>query len=132
MNVKQADQALATPLSHFIAGARCAGGARWGDVYDPATGGVVARVPLAEAADAERAVTAAADALPGWADTPPSQRARILFRFRELIEKNAAAIVETISREHGKTLADAQGELQRGLEVVDFACGIPHLLKGEH
>ncbi len=120
-------------LSHFIGGGRHPGRAgRWGDVYNPATGAVVARVPLGDAADVDATLTAAAAAQPQWAEMPPPQRARILFRFRELLERNAAEIVALITREHGKVLADARGELQRGLEVVEFACGIPHLLKGEH
>jgi malonate-semialdehyde dehydrogenase (acetylating) / methylmalonate-semialdehyde dehydrogenase len=120
-------------LSHFVGGAPRAGGsAHWGDVFDPAHGEVVARVPLGDAADAAAAVAAAAAALPGWANTPPLQRARVMFRFRQLLADNAARIAALITREHGKVLADAHGEFQRGLEVVEFACGIPHLLKGEH
>jgi malonate-semialdehyde dehydrogenase (acetylating) / methylmalonate-semialdehyde dehydrogenase len=133
MTVKASDPALAQGLSHFVGGARQPGSTqRWGDVYNPASGEVVARVPLGDAADVDAALTAAAAALSAWADTPPAQRARILFRFRELLEGKAAAIIALITREHGKVLADARGEFQRGLEVVEFACGIPHLLKGEH
>jgi malonate-semialdehyde dehydrogenase (acetylating) / methylmalonate-semialdehyde dehydrogenase len=127
------DSALPLVVSHFIGGARRSGSpGRLGDVYNPADGEVVARVPLADAADVDAALTAATAALPQWADTPPPQRARILFRFRELLEEKASDIIALITREHGKVLADARGEFQRGLEVVEFACGIPHLLKGEH
>ncbi|HTY99408.1 MAG TPA: CoA-acylating methylmalonate-semialdehyde dehydrogenase [Rhodocyclaceae bacterium] len=120
-------------LTHFIDGKPYPGqGDRWGDVYDPAAGAVIARVPLASPADVDAAMTAAARALPAWADTPPLRRARILFRFKELLERHAGEIAALITREHGKVLADAQGELSRGIEVVEFACGIPHLLKGEY
>ena len=119
---------------HWIAGAAqpARAGERRADVYDPARGRVVAQVPLADAAQVEAAVAAARAAFPGWAATPPLQRARVLFRFRALLERDADALAAAITREHGKTLADARGELTRGMEVVEFACGIPHLLKGEH
>jgi malonate-semialdehyde dehydrogenase (acetylating)/methylmalonate-semialdehyde dehydrogenase len=120
-------------LSHFIAGNRVAGrSGRFGDVFDPATGAVRARVPLASDDDVVAAVTAAKAAFPGWASTTPLRRARVLFRLKELIERNAVELAALISAEHGKVTEDAKGSLQRGLEVVEFACGIPHLLKGEY
>jgi malonate-semialdehyde dehydrogenase (acetylating)/methylmalonate-semialdehyde dehydrogenase len=105
---------------------------RTGDVFDPSIGEVVRRVPFASAEEVGAAVAAARAAFPGWRDTPPVRRARILARFRERVEAERDALARLISEEHGKTLADAAGSLQRGLEVVEFVCGIPHLLKGEH
>ena len=120
-------------IPHFIQGREAGGGSgRWGEVFDPATGAVQARVALASADDVSAAVAAAQAAFPAWAATTPLQRARILFRFKELLEKHADQIAAAITAEHGKVLADARGELTRGLEVVEFACGAPHLLKGEH
>jgi malonate-semialdehyde dehydrogenase (acetylating)/methylmalonate-semialdehyde dehydrogenase len=104
---------------------------RRGDVFDPSTGAVVRRAPLASPAEVARAVAAARGALPGWRDTPPLRRARILARFRELLEANRDELARLISQEHGKTVPDAAGSLQRGVEVVEFATGVPHLLKGE-
>jgi malonate-semialdehyde dehydrogenase (acetylating)/methylmalonate-semialdehyde dehydrogenase len=123
----------ATIIPHFINGALMTGGSgRDAPVFNPATGEVGARVPLASAEDVVAAVAAAAAAFPGWAATPPHIRARVLFRFRDLIDRHADRLSAVITREHGKTLSDAQGELTRGLEVVEFACGIPQLLKGEY
>ena len=120
-------------LSHFIAGARVAGrSGRFADVFDPAVGTVRAHVPLASAEDVVAVVAAAKNAFPGWAGTTPLRRARVLFRLKELIERNASELAVLISAEHGKVTEDAKGSLQRGLEVVEFACGIPHLLKGEY
>jgi malonate-semialdehyde dehydrogenase (acetylating) / methylmalonate-semialdehyde dehydrogenase len=104
---------------------------RWGDVFNPATGERARRVALAGAAEVDQAVRAARAAFPGWAATPPLTRARVLFKFRELLERESDAIARLITDEHGKVLSDAAGELTRGIEVVEFACGIPHLLKGE-
>jgi len=104
---------------------------RRGDVFDPSTGTVVRRASLASPAEVARAVAAARAALPGWRDTPPLRRARILARFRELLEANRDELARLISQEHGKTVPDAAGSLQRGIEVVEFATGVPHLLKGE-
>ena len=124
---------MAEAISHFINGHTAAGtGDRFGDVFDPATGRVTARVPLASAADVKRAVDAAAAAFPAWAATTPLNRARVMFRFKELLEAHAGDLAKIITSEHGKVLSDARGEVTRGLEVVEFACGIPHLLKGEH
>jgi malonate-semialdehyde dehydrogenase (acetylating)/methylmalonate-semialdehyde dehydrogenase len=120
-------------LTHFIANEPVPGASgRDGPVYDPATGEVARRVPLANAAEVDRAVAAARAAFPGWAATPPVQRARVMFRFRELVERHLDELAAQITAEHGKVLSDAKGSVQRGLEVVEFACGIPHLLKGEY
>ncbi len=119
-------------LSHFIDGARVPGtSGRMQDVFNPATGAVHAQVPLASADEVRAAVRSAAAAFPAWAATPPARRAQVLFRFRELLLANQDEIAVLLSREHGKTLSDAKGELARGIEVVEFACGIPHLQKGE-
>ena len=120
-------------LTHYISG-ECHAGAseRWGEVFNPATGVVSARVPLANEQEVAAVVAAARRAFPAWAETPPLRRARVMFRFKELLEKNQQRLAELISREHGKLVPDALGEVTRGIEVVEFACGIPHLLKGEH
>jgi malonate-semialdehyde dehydrogenase (acetylating) / methylmalonate-semialdehyde dehydrogenase len=119
-------------LTHFISGEPYAGsGDRFGDVFNPATGEVAARVPFASANDVEAAVAAARKAFPGWAATPPLRRARVLFKLKELLEKHADELAAIITAEHGKVLSDARGSVTRGIEVVEFACGIPHLLKGE-
>ena len=118
---------------HFIKGATLAGtSGRSQDVFNPATGSVVGTVPLASASEVDTAVAAAEAALPGWANTPPAKRAQIMFKFRDLINQNLDKLARLISAQHGKTLDDARGEVARGLEVVEFACGIPHLLKGEY
>ncbi len=104
---------------------------RFGEVANPAKGEVVRHVPLANAADVDAAVAAAAAALPAWRAFPPLRRARILMRFRELMEAHRKELAAVITEEHGKTLADAEGEVTRGIEVIEFATGIPHLLKGE-
>lgn len=120
-----------TELGHYIAGRAVAGrSGRTGPVYDPAAGREVARVAYAGAEEVDAAVKAAREAFPGWAATPPVRRARVLFRFLELAERRRDALAAAITREHGKVLSDAQGEVTRGLEVVEFACGIPHLLAG--
>jgi malonate-semialdehyde dehydrogenase (acetylating)/methylmalonate-semialdehyde dehydrogenase len=120
-------------IGHFINGGIVDGtGGRHGEVFDPATGLVQAHVALASPADVDRAVAAAQAALPAWAATTPLNRARVLFKFKALLEAHADEIAACITSEHGKVLADARGELTRGLEVVEFACGAPHLLKGEH
>ncbi len=125
--------AKARTIPHWIGGKPTAGSqARLGDVYDPATGRVSARVPLAAADDVAGAIAAAVAAFPSWAATPPLKRARVLFRFKELIESHMDELARLITSEHGKVHEDARGSLQRGLEVVEFACGIPHLLKGEY
>jgi malonate-semialdehyde dehydrogenase (acetylating) / methylmalonate-semialdehyde dehydrogenase len=120
-------------LYHFIDGRHVAGhGERHAPVFDPATGERCKEVRLADATDTREAIASARAALPGWAGTTPLRRARVMFRFRDLIEQHADELAALITREHGKLLSDAQGEVTRGLEVVEFACAIPHLLKGEH
>ena len=109
-----------------------ASSARAGDITNPATGQVTRRVPFCNAADIDAAVQAASRAFPGWRDTPPLRRARILMKFRELLDANKDELAKLITAEHGKTLADAAGSVQRGVEVVEFAMGIPHLVKGEY
>ena len=104
---------------------------RTAPVFNPATGEQSAVVPLSTAAELDAAVAAAKLALPAWADMPPLKRARFMFRFKELLDANVDHIARAISLQHGKTHADAVGEVQRGIEVVEFCCGIPHLLKGE-
>nr|MDQ2696544.1 CoA-acylating methylmalonate-semialdehyde dehydrogenase [Pseudomonadota bacterium] len=119
-------------LQHYISGQRVDGeSGRFSDVFNPATGEVKAKVPLATNAEVEKAVNAAREAFPTWSGTSPLRRARIMNRFRDLLEKNADQLAAIISSEHGKVHSDALGELTRGLEVVEFACGGPHLLKGE-
>jgi malonate-semialdehyde dehydrogenase (acetylating)/methylmalonate-semialdehyde dehydrogenase len=120
-------------LGHFIGGRAVAGASgRDGPVYDPAAGEITARVAFASADETHTAIAAAAAALPAWSATPALQRARVLFRFRELLERHADELAAVITAEHGKVRDDARGEVIRGLEVVEFACGIPQLLKGEY
>ena len=104
---------------------------RFGDVFDSATGELCARVAMSTASDVEAAIASAQAALPAWSRTPVLRRARVMFKFKELIERDRAELAQLITQEHGKVLHDADGEIQRGLEVVEFACGIPHLIKGE-
>lgn len=111
--------------------ARSARAERFSDVFNPATGEAIRRAPLCSADDVDAAVGAAAQAFPAWRDTPPLRRARILMRFGELLEANRGELAALITEEHGKTLDDAAGSIQRGIEVVEFATGIAHLLKGE-
>jgi len=120
-------------IGHFIAGARVhpPGAHDLGDVFNPATGQLARKVCMGAGAEVDAAVKAASDALPEWAATPPLARARVMFEFRNLVEKHAEELAAIITSEHGKVLSDARGEVTRGLEVVEFACGIPHLLKGE-
>jgi len=119
-------------IGHFIDGKSVKGSSgRTGDVYDPNTGEVQAKVALASRAEVEKAIANAEAAQPAWAATNPQRRARIMFKFLELIQKEHDALAKLLSSEHGKTVPDAKGDIQRGLEVVEFACGIPHLLKGE-
>jgi malonate-semialdehyde dehydrogenase (acetylating)/methylmalonate-semialdehyde dehydrogenase len=119
-------------IGHFIGGKAVAGkSGRTGDVFDPNTGEVQAKVALASKAETEAAIADAAAAQPAWAATNPQRRARVMFKFLELIQKELDSLAKLLSSEHGKVLADAKGDIQRGVEVVEFACGIPHLLKGE-
>jgi len=122
---------MSRQIKHWINGRAEAGTTgRSGPVFNPATGQQTANVPMANAADVDSAISAAAAAFPEWAATPALRRARVMFRFKELIEQHREEIAGIITAEHGKVLSDADGSLQRGLEVVEFACGIPHLLKG--
>ena len=105
---------------------------RYGEVTNPATGEVVRHVPYANPEDVDAAVRAAQDALPAWRASPSLRRARILMRFRDLMEANKKELAKIVTQEHGKTLVDAEGSITRGIEVVEFATGVPHLLKGEH
>ncbi|WP_428395225.1 CoA-acylating methylmalonate-semialdehyde dehydrogenase [Lichenicoccus sp.] len=119
-------------LSHFVSGAHAPGrSGQFGDVFDPNTGEVQARVPLADRREVEAAIASAAAAQPGWAATNPQKRARVLMKFLELANAEMDPLARLLSSEHGKTIPDARGDIQRGLEVVEFALGIPHLLKGE-
>jgi malonate-semialdehyde dehydrogenase (acetylating) / methylmalonate-semialdehyde dehydrogenase len=124
---------MSSLIPHFIHGRNVSGDSpRASDVFNPATGQVTGRVPLASKADVESAIASAQAAFPAWAATTPLNRARVLFKYKELLEKHADEIALAITLEHGKVFSDAKGELTRGLEVVEFACGIPHLQKGEH
>ncbi|WP_426267729.1 CoA-acylating methylmalonate-semialdehyde dehydrogenase [Sphingomonas sp. LHG3443-2] len=119
-------------IDHFIGGTSVAAGERSGEVFNPSAGEVQANVRLGTAADLQKAVDAANAALPGWAATNPQRRARVMFNFKALVEKNMDELAATLASEHGKVIADAKGDIQRGLEVIEFACGIPHALKGEY
>jgi malonate-semialdehyde dehydrogenase (acetylating) / methylmalonate-semialdehyde dehydrogenase len=127
-------EANLSEILHWIGGRLDSGSAaaRTGDVFDPARGEVIARVRMAGEPEVDAAVTAAQRAFESWSQVPVGRRARAMFRFRELLEQRQQALAEVITREHGKLLSDALGEVARGLEVVEFAAGIPHLLKGEH
>jgi len=119
-------------IGHFVGGKEVKGASgRSGDVFDPNTGEVQAKVAFASRPEVEQAIAAAEAAQPAWAATNPQRRARVMMKFLELVHREFEALAALLSSEHGKTLADARGDIQRGLEVVEFACGIPHLLKGE-
>ena len=119
-------------IDHFIAGHSVSSGTRSSDVFDPNSGKVQARVTLGDAATLEQAVAAARKAQPAWAATNPQRRARVRFKFKELVEAEIDELARILSSEHGKVLADSKGDIQRGLEVIEFCCGIPHVLKGEY
>ena len=120
-------------VGHYIGGRRIAGASgRSAPVFNPALGVATTQVALASANETRSIISAARAALPEWSDTPALRRARVLFRFRDLIDKHSEEIAGILTREHGKVLADARGEVTRGLEIVEFACGIPQLLKGEY
>ena len=119
-------------IDHFIVGGGGGSSSRKGDVFDPNTGAVQAQVALGDAAVLERAVQAALAAQPQWAATNPQRRARVMFEFKRLVEADIDALAHMLSSEHGKVIADSKGDIQRGLEVIEFCCGIPHLLKGEY
>jgi malonate-semialdehyde dehydrogenase (acetylating)/methylmalonate-semialdehyde dehydrogenase len=120
-------------IHHFVNGSAVAGASgRFADVFDPNTGEVAARTPLASAAELDAAVKAAAAAQPAWAAINPQRRARVMFEFKRLVEAKLQPLAELLSSQHGKVIADSKGDIQRGLEVIEFACGIPHALKGEY
>ncbi|HET7199650.1 MAG TPA: CoA-acylating methylmalonate-semialdehyde dehydrogenase, partial [Burkholderiales bacterium] len=133
MNTRDATLAKVRELSHFVGGKHVRGeSGRCGDVFNPTTGALAARVPLASRPEVERAIASTKEAFAGWSETSPVTRARVMFRFKELVEKHTDELALLVSNEHGKVLSDARGSVQRGLEVVEFACGIPHLMKGEY
>lgn len=120
-------------ITHFIGGAATAGtGTRRSDVFDPNSGAVQAQVTLGSPADLETAMQKALAAQGAWAATNPQRRARVMFAFKALVEQNMDELAHLLSSEHGKVIADSKGDIQRGLEVIEFACGIPHVLKGEY
>src|SRR5215468_8449486 len=120
-------------VGHFIGGKAVKGtSGRFGDVFNPDTGEVQARVALASRTEVEQAIANAEAAFPVWSTTNPQRRARVMFKFLELIQGEYDELARLLSSEHGKTFADSKGDIQRGLEVVEFACGIPHLVKGEY
>src|SRR5271170_3940044 len=119
-------------IGHFIGGKEVKGIGRFGDVFNPNTGEVAAKVALAGKSEVEQAIANAQAAFPAWAATNPQRRARVMFKFLELIQDEYDDLARLLSAEHGKTFADSKGDIQRGLEVAEFACGIPHLLKGEY
>ncbi|MGW1037186.1 CoA-acylating methylmalonate-semialdehyde dehydrogenase [Streptomyces antibioticus] len=130
--VREHERASVRELTHFVGGKHTPGASgSYGEVYDPNTGEVQALVPLANRAETEAVIADAVDAQPEWGEWNPQRRARVLLRFLQLVEQERESLARLLSSEHGKTVADAHGDLQRGLEVVEFAAGIPHLLKGE-
>src|SRR5262245_47870389 len=128
----QAQEVVMREIGHFVGGKQVKGtSGRYGNVYNPNTGEVQAKVAFAKHSEVEHAIVLAEAAQPAWAATNPQRRARVLLKFLELAQKEFDSLAKLLSSEHGKTIADAKGDIQRGLEVVEFACGIPHLLKGE-
>ncbi len=126
-------QLATAEVGHYINGAVQAGASgRYGDVFNPATGELARKVAFANVAEVDAAVSAANAAFPAWADTPPIRRARVIFKFLELMNQHKDALAAIITSEHGKVFTDAQGEVSRGIDVVEFACGIPQLLKGDY
>jgi len=126
------DAAVKQMVGHYIGGRAVEGtSGRFGDVYNPATGAVTKSVALASASEVDAAVANAAEAFPAWAEIPPARRVQVLYRYRELLIQHMDEMARLLSSEHGKTVDDAKGSITRGLEVVEFACGIPQMLKGE-
>ena len=120
-------------IGHFIGGNPMASRSeRMSDVFNPATGAVTAKVSLATPSELNAAVAAAHAAFPAWSQTSPLRRARVMFKFKELLEEHADQLAALITAEHGKVFTDAKGEVTRGIEVVEFACGIPQMMKGEY
>ena len=123
---------MSKTLHHYVNGQKVEGtSGRFGDVFNPAIGEIAARVPLASSSETASAIEAAAAAFPDWRNTPPLRRARVLFRFKELLDANLDELAQLVSSEHGKVLSDARGSVIRGIEVVEFATGAPNLLKGD-
>jgi len=134
MNAPAGIKPITTPtttISHWIDGKPVAGSGRAAPVYNPSLGRVIREVSLGTKAEVDRAVSSAVRAFPDWSRQTALRRARVLFGFKELLDRDAKRIARVISEEHGKTIDDALGEVTRGIEVVEFACGAPHLLKGE-
>jgi len=123
---------MTTAIAHLINGERVAGTGRSADVFNPSTGEATKTLALADRATVDLAIASAKAAFPAWRNTPPAKRAQIMFRFKGLLEQNEEKIARLISEEHGKTIEDAVGELKRGIENVEFACGAPQILKGEY
>ena len=120
-------------LSHYINGQPYDGRSnRYADGFNPATGEIITSVPLASTDEVALAVASAKAAFPAWSETPALKRARVLFNFKALLDKHQDELAELITREHGKVFSDAKGEVMRGIEIVEFACGIPHLFKGQY
>ena len=120
-------------VEHYINGQKLVGiSGKYADIFNPATGDVSGKVALGGTKEIDLAVSAAAAAYPAWRDTPPAKRAQVMFRLKDLMEKNADKICALVTAEHGKVLNDARGELQRGIENVEYACCAPEVLKGEH
>ncbi len=122
-----------TTYGHYISGSHLSGkSGRRGEVYNPSTGEVQAQVDFADLSEMAQAIEAAKLAAPAWAAVNPQRRARVMFKFKELIERDMEPLAQLLAMEHGKVIVDAKGDIQRGLELIEFACGIPHLLKGEY
>ncbi len=119
-------------VDHFLVGGSGGPAARTHQIWNPSTGEVQAEVPLGDAALLEKAIATAKEVQPAWAATNPQKRARVMFRFKELVEANMQSLAELLSSEHGKVVDDAKGDVQRGLEVIEYACGIPQVMKGEY
>ena len=119
-------------IDHHVAGLSGGGSGRTADVFNPNTGQVQATVQLGDQAVLDAAIAAAQKAQPDWAATNPQRRARVMFNFKALVEKHMDELAHLLSSEHGKVIADSRGDIQRGLEVIEFCCGIPHVLKGEY
>ncbi|MCB1492918.1 MAG: aldehyde dehydrogenase family protein, partial [Rhodobiaceae bacterium] len=119
-------------IGHYIGGKRVAGtSGRFGDIFDPNTGEVQAKVALASNAEMDKALAVAEAAQPEWASWNPQRRARVMFKFLDLVTREKEELAQLLSSEHGKTIPDAHGDIQRGLEVVEVCIGAPHLMKGE-
>src|ERR1700685_376644 len=120
-------------IGHFIGGKEVKGGSgRFGDVFNPNTGEVQAKVACAKNSEVEHAIAVAEAAQPAWAAVNPQRRARVLMKFNELIARHMDELADILAREHGKTLPDAKGDVQRGVEVLEMSFGVPHLMKGEY